>query len=505
VTEYATLAAVDLGSNSFHCQIGRVVGGQIYPLDSLREPVRLAAGLTPDKRLEERAQARALACLARFGERLRGFRPEQVRAVGTNALRVAKNAAGFLKKAQAALGFPIEIVSGREEARLVYLGVSHSLPASEARRLVVDIGGGSTEFILGVGHRPLRLDSLYIGCVSLTMRHFPEGRVSKGAMRRAELEARNELQPLVAGFGRGAWEEAVGSSGTVRAIAALIRDNGLGDAGITPAALERLRARLLEAGTVEAAGLSGLKPGRAAVLPGGVAILSAVLSELGIETMGVAEGALREGLLHDLAGRLDRSDMRELTVEHFMQRYHVDAVQAKRVSATALELYRRLATGRDAPGPEALRQLEWAAKLHEIGVSVAYSGYHRHSAYILEHADMPGFSRQEQARLALLVHAHRRSLAKVARRIEEQGLDWNQVLALRLAVLFNRRRAASALPPLGLRRQGKRFDLDLERGWLEGHPLTANALADEALAWREAGFTLRVAGLESAEAAALAG
>jgi exopolyphosphatase/guanosine-5'-triphosphate,3'-diphosphate pyrophosphatase len=501
MTVYTTLAAVDLGSNSFHCQVARVVGDQLYPLDSLREPVRLGEGLTEDKRLDEAVQERALACLKRFGERLRGFDRSAVRALGTNTLRVAKDAAVFLRKAEAALGFPIEVVAGREEARLIYLGVSHSLPASREKRLVVDIGGGSTELIIGAGHKPQKLESLFMGCVSYSLRFFPEGRVSKSAMKEAELAARNELQPIVAGFSRGNWQHAVGSSGTVRSLAAILQLNGFEEGDITPAGLDRLRSRLIKAGRMEKVELAGLKPDRAVVLPGGLAILSAVLSELDISSMVPAEGAMRQGVLYDLLGRVHHKDMRDVTVAQFMQRYHVHALQAQRVGNLAATLLRRLADA-EAPEESAARFIAWAAKLHEIGISVAYSGYHKHSAYIITHADMPGFSRDEQAQLALLVQSHRRSLAKVAEEIEARNVDWNLVFALRIAALLHRRRADMQLPPLQARRQGRKFRLALAPGWLARNPLTVTALHGEIREWERIGFELKIPELEEMDSGA---
>ena len=504
MAEFSTLAAVDLGSNSFHCQVGRVVGDQVYPLDSLREPVRLGAGLTRDKRIDEDTQERALACLKRFGERLRGFDRHAVRAVGTNTLRVAKNATGFLKKAEAALGFPIEVVAGREEARLIYLGVSHELPASREKRLVVDIGGGSTEIIIGTGYRPQRLESLFMGCVSFSLRYFEDGKVTKGAMKQAELAARAELQPIVAKFARGSWQQAFGSSGTVRALAEVIHQNGFGDEAITAAGLDRLRSYLIKEGDMDRIELAGLKPDRVPVFPGGLAILNAVFSELDIDSMTVAGGAMRQGVLYDLLGRFHHKDMRDVTVAQFMQRYHVDALQARRVGALALNLYRKLAANDGEPDEDAARALSWASRLHEIGISVAFSGYHKHSAYIVGNADMPGFSRDEQTRLALLVQAHRRSLSKVAKHIDEHDVDWGMVFSLRLAALMHRSRADAALPPLQARRQGKKLRLAIDSGWLARNPLTVTALHDEVREWDRVGFELKVPGLEEPEAGELA-
>ena len=498
--EFSTIAAVDLGSNSFHLQVGRVVGDQVYPLDSLREPVRLGAGLTRDKRIDEETQERALACLKRFGERLRGFDKHTVRALGTNTLRVAKNAGTFLRKAQSALGFPIEVISGREEARLIYLGVSHELAASREKRLVVDIGGGSTELVIGSGYRPQKLESLFMGCVSYSLRFFEDGKITKGAMKQAELAARNELQPIVAKFARGNWQQALGSSGTVRSIAQVIQLNGFGEDVITPAALERVRSHLIKAGSMDKAELAGLKADRVAVFPGGLAILNAVLSELDIDSMTVAGGAMRQGVLYDLLGRFHHKDMRDVTIAQFMQRYHVDALQARRVGALAFNLYRKLAAESGEPEEEAVRSLAWAAKLHEIGISVAFSGYHKHSAYIVGNADMPGFSRDEQARLAVLIQAHRRSLNKLTKSIEQDDVDWGMVFSLRIAALLYRSRSDIALPPLQVRRQGKKFRLNLDAGWLGRNPLTVTALHDEIREWDKIGFEFKVPGLEEPEA-----
>src|SRR4051812_3877515 len=292
-----TLAAVDLGSNSFHLQIGRVVGGQIYPLDAVREVVRLGAGLTAEKRIDRATQAGALGALAKFAERLRGFPRQAVRVVGTNALRVAKNSPQFLREARAVLGFPIEVISGREEARLIYLGVAHSMPPATAgstvmRRLVIDIGGGSTELIIGTGLDPQLTESLYMGCVSYSLKYFPDGKIDKSRMKAAELAARQELAGIARAYQAAGWEEAVGSSGTARSMENILRENGFAAEGLTRQGLERLRAVLIKHEKADPGKISGLRPNRAPVLPGGVAIMSAVFDELGVETMKVSDGAL---------------------------------------------------------------------------------------------------------------------------------------------------------------------------------------------------------------------
>ena len=493
MADQSTIAAVDLGSNSFHCQIARVAGDQLYPLDSLREPVRLGAGLGKDKTLDEASQERALACLARFGERLRGLDRHTVRAVGTNTLRVAKNAQPFLKKARAALGFPIEVVAGREEARLIYLGVSHSLPVSREKRLVVDIGGGSTECIIGTGYKPLKLESLFMGCVSYSLRFFRDGRITKSAVKEADLAARAELQPIVGSYIRGNWQQAVGSSGTVRALAEILQLSGYTDGPITLAGLDRLRSQLIKAGDISYIELPGLRPDRQPVLAGGLAILYAVLDELNIDVLTPATGAMRQGILYDMLGRFHHHDMRDVTVAQFMQRYHVDAQQARRVGAYAAALHEKLAG--NAIDENASQLLGWAAKLHEIGIPVAYSGYHRHSAYIISNADMPGFSREEQEHLAALVLSHRRSLKKSWEAFPEAD-DRAIVLAFRLAVLLCRGRRDARFPPLDIKLQGDRVRLAFDAVWLEANPLTATALREEVAEWARIGHELKIPGLD---------
>lgn len=483
------LAAIDLGSNSFRLQIARVVDDQLYMLDGLREAVRLAAGLDENKHLDQAAQQRGLACLQKFGERLRGLPLEAVRAVGTNSLRVAKNAPEFLKKAEVALGFPIEVIAGREEARLIYMGVAQGLPHSDERRMVMDIGGGSTEFIIGKGLIPTHLESLYMGCVSFSTRYFPDGKVTKANLKQAEIAARNELQTIVADYAQGQWDVAMGSSGSARVICDILELNKLSDVGITRDGLEKLRAHLLKVGDVNKLELLGLKPDRIPVLPGGFAIMYAAFCELGIERMRPAIGALREGVLYDLHGRFTHNDMREATVQQFMRRYHVAPKQGKRVSELATLLAQQFLG--DAFDEAAMRYLQWAASLHEIGISVAHSGYHKHTSYILANADMPGFSKKEQSRLSLLTLAHRGGLEKLRTQLREPQ-DLALVMALRLATLFCRNRSGVKLPEMAGHFSGTKFYLSLQREWLMQNPLTETALQDEAKQWKELGISMQV-------------
>jgi exopolyphosphatase/guanosine-5'-triphosphate,3'-diphosphate pyrophosphatase len=487
--EHTTIAAVDLGSNSFRLQVARVVDDQIYPLDSLKETVRLASGLREDKTLDEEAQGRAITCLKRFNERLRGLPPDAVRAVGTNTFRVAKNAKSFLKAAEAALGVPIEIVAGKEEARLIYLGVSHSLPVSNARRLVVDIGGGSTEFIIGTRYEPEAMESLYMGCVTYSRRFFPEGKISKNGLQAAELAARAEVQTIAADFSVGHWDEAVGSSGTARALADIFAQNGWSDGTITAQGLKQLRGILLKAGDVGNLKLSGLQGDRVPVVAGGYAVMAGLFEELGIQQMRVASGALREGVLYDLVGRFHHHDQREATVAQFKRRYHVDEQQVARIVRTAEQLFAGLARKLSPEEDEAKQELLRAVQLHEIGISIAHSGYHKHSAYILANADMPGFSKREQARLALLVRAHRGALAKGAETVTAPE-EWLLIAVLRLAVLLNRSRTDVEAPPLSLQWKGGRFRLTVDRAWVEANPLTQTLLENERAEWQSIGIAM---------------
>jgi exopolyphosphatase/guanosine-5'-triphosphate,3'-diphosphate pyrophosphatase len=471
-----------------------VVDDQIYPLDTLKESVRLASGLNSGKILDEVSQQRALATLCRFGERLRGFQPDAVRVVATNTLRVAKNVREFIPRAEAALGFPIEVIGGREEARLIYIGAAHAMPSARHKRLVVDIGGGSTEFIIGEQIDPLAMESLFMGCVSYTLRYFPDGRIDKKRFYEAEVAAAREIQTIAQDFRRLGWAEAVASSGTARAVADLLESNGLnpdGQGGISRDGLARLRALLIRAGSAEALKLSNLPTERLPVFAGGVAIMSAVFSELGLERMTYSDGALRLGVLYDLLGRFHHHDMRDATVKQFMRRYQVDNPQAARVERTALELLGQLISVELPEHENDVRFLRWAAALHEIGISIAHGSFHKHGAYILTFADMPGFSKKDQERLALLVLGQRGKLEKIPLTPAGDPV-WRLVFCLRLAALLHRSRDEQLLPVFFVKQSSTGFQLELPADLLVANPLSAAALADEALVWQRFGLSLRI-------------
>jgi exopolyphosphatase/guanosine-5'-triphosphate,3'-diphosphate pyrophosphatase len=489
------LAAVDLGSNSFHMVVARYTHGQLVILDRLREMVRLGAGLEADGRLNKEVAARALACLERFGQRLRDMRPDSVRVVGTNVFRRAKKKEAFVERAREAIGHPIEIVSGIEEARLIYSGVAHTMAVGHGRRLVCDIGGGSTEIIIGEGLEPLELESLQIGCVRVSEEFFADGRLSPKRMQRARVAARQAIEPYQAAFRRRGFDEAVGSSGTVRAIGDTIRELDPSAVDIGADGLERVIHALGEIEHIRDLKLSAITDDRKLSFAGGVAILAEVFEQLGLETMRVSEGAMREGLLFDLLGRYTDEDARERTVRSMQQRYHVDLGQAERVEATVVDFLSQVEETWPLADPAIELILRWAARLHEIGLDVAHSGYHRHGAYLLANADMAGFPREEQKLLAIMVGSHRRKPA--IEEADDLAAPWDKrappmTLLLRLAVLLHRGRSPVALPAIKLTARADALEMRFPPGWLDDHPLTVADLQLEIETLKGVNFRLRV-------------
>jgi exopolyphosphatase/guanosine-5'-triphosphate,3'-diphosphate pyrophosphatase len=489
------LAAVDLGSNSFHMVVARYSHGQLVILDRLREMVRLAAGLGDSGRLDDAATERALRCLERFGQRLRAVRADSVRVVGTNALRHAKRKRWFLERARAALGHPIEIISGLEEARLIYSGVAHTSPMSPDKRLVIDIGGGSTEVVIGEGFNPLLLESLSVGCVGLSSGYFDDGRISAKRLERARTAVRLELEPVQEAYRKMGWLNAFGSSGTVRVIGDSLRAINPESPHITLDNLNGLAERVIAAGHVDDLDLPEVDSERAPVFPAGLAILLEVVENFGIERVRVAEGAMREGLLYDLMGRFTDEDARVRSVRAMEKRYHIDEGQAERVEATAVGLLEQVESAWGLEDPLAELVLRWAARLHETGLDIAHSKYHRHSAYLLEHADMPGFPREEQLLLSALVGGHRRQLSFES--LEDLLPPWDRlaeflIVLLRLAVLLHRGRSPQPLPAVGLTVKSRNITLELPPRWIKEHPLTLEDLEQERAYLKEAGFRLTI-------------
>jgi exopolyphosphatase/guanosine-5'-triphosphate,3'-diphosphate pyrophosphatase len=488
-----TVAAVDLGSNSFHMIVARIQDGHLQVIDRLKEMVRLGEGLTSDGDLVPEVAERALACLERFGQRLRGMSHDSVRAVGTNTLRQVHPESNFLARAETALGHTIDVIAGREEARLVYLGVAHGLAAGTERRLVVDIGGGSTELIVGERFTPRLRESLHMGCVSMSNRHFSDGKITPKLMDKAELAGAMEVRPVRELFRRAGWTKAVGSSGSIKAIAAVVAAQGWCDDGISAQSLRKLRDALISFGKVSEIDLKGLAEERRAVFAGGVAVLRSVFDALKVEHMQVSDEALREGLIYEMMGRIQHEDVRERTVSSLTRRFGIDRAHASRVQATALTMHRQVAAAWSLDHPNHPMMLSWAARLHELGLMVSHSQYQKHGAYILRSADLSGFTRQEQAVLAALVLGHRRKFpVQELASLPSSGQTCAQRLCvlLRLAVLLHRSRSPAAKPQPQLSVEGGNLQLRFPDGWMGEHPLTQLELEQEAQYLASGGITL---------------
>jgi exopolyphosphatase/guanosine-5'-triphosphate,3'-diphosphate pyrophosphatase len=488
------LAAVDLGSNSFHMVVARYEHGEPRVIDRLRDSVRMAAGLRKDGTLDAGHRAAAMASLSRFGQRIAGLPSARVRAVATNTVRRLASPHAFLTAAEAALGHPVEIVSGREEGRLIFLGASHDLPASREHRLIIDVGGGSTEFIIGKGLSPLHTESVQVGCIASTLRFFPGGKLTRKRWLRARREIGVLLQQFAEDYREAGWADAFGSSGTAKSIGAVVQAMKLSEDGITPAALAAVRDAMLEQGQISTLKLPGLGEDRTAVFAGGLAIFEAAFESLGIECMRICESSMREGLLWDLIGRAGGSDPRTASIDALASRYGVDRQQVQRVESTALALFDQVAPAwkLDASARE---WLSWAARVHELGLAIAHSQHHRHGGYILRHADLAGFSREEQQLLAAIVECHRRKPDKAllsALPTRYRQLARQVTALLRLSVLFRRARRAEPMPLMRLAGTRQRLRLSLPADWLDQHPLTEADLEQEREPLADLGLNLEL-------------
>jgi len=494
------LAAIDLGSNSFHLAVARVVGQGIHIIDRVHDRVQLAAGLSEDKVLDDASQIRALSALERFGQRLRDVPEATVRAVGTDALRVAKNSQSFIERAGLVLGFPIEVLSGEEEARLIYRGVAQSLPHGDgARQLVIDIGGGSTECILGTGLEPEHAQSLHMGCVGFTKQFFADGVITRERFRRAQIAAQLLFERLPEPYFRADWQRAFGSSGTMVTLDEIVSLNGWSNGGLTKDGLTKLREVVIAAGHSDKLQILGLKPQRQSIIAAGLAIARAAFKALPLRQMQSTSAALREGVLYDLLGRFLEGDIRETTIHHLMTRFYVDRGQAARVEQTALNLLETVRPGNWIPKAEldtARRYLVWAARLHEIGLAISFHGYHKHGAYILANTPLPGFSRDDAQMISALVLAHRRKLVRdlfvtLPRHLRDMAL--RLTIILRLATRIHRSRSERELEGgSSLEINGRFLTLALPDGFLMSHPLTQADFDEEADRLGGAGFVLVV-------------
>ncbi|MES9972454.1 MAG: exopolyphosphatase [Candidatus Thiodiazotropha sp.] len=488
------IAAIDLGSNSFHLIVARVIEGHLQIIDRMKDTVRLGEGLTEEKRLKPHVAERALDCLGRYAQRLRPLPAENIRVVGTNTMRQIHPDDNFHSLAEKALLHPIEIIAGREEARLVYLGVAHGLAAGDETRLVVDIGGGSTELIIGQGYQPHERESLHMGCVSITRRFFPDGNITAQAMRDAELACSLEIRPVRYEFRDGDWTRAIGSSGSIKSIGNVILQQGWSKTGICCESLARLKQALIDAGNINKFSLKGVSEERKPVFAGGLAVLSAVFEQIGIEHMEVSSEALREGLIYDMVGRGQEEDARERTLKTLMRRYDVDEEQVDRVNATAVALLEQAKRAWKLEEPRYEAMLSWAAKVHEIGLTVSHSQFQKHGAYLLEKSDLSGFSLQEQKVLAALVRGHRRKFpTAIFEALAKDVVSCTKLLCilLRLSVLTHRARSAVAKPIPRLEVEDHKISLVFPEDWIAHHPLTRKELEQEASYLEAAGYLLR--------------
>ena len=490
-----TFAAVDLGSNSFHMVVARFAEGRTQIIDRIKEMVSIASGLDADNNLSEEAMERGLQCLERFRQRIKEISRANVRVVGTNTLRQARNGAEFERRARQTLGRNIEIISGQEEARLIFLGVAQAFHNDAETRLVIDIGGGSTELIIGKGEQPQETESLYMGCVNVSKRFFPDGGINAKRMRKAALFARAELETVEAKYRRRGWDVALGSSGTIRAVSDVATAQGWCETGVTAMAVKRLQRQLIRAGHYEKLTLAALSELRKPVFAGGVAILSAIIEALKLEQMQISDGALREGIIYELIGRRQDKDIRKTTVANLAARYGADQEQADKVAKTAAALCRQVKTRWQFNKADEAALL-WAAQLHEIGLAIAHAQHHRHGAYLLSNSDLPGFSKQEQDNLSLLVRAHRRKFPVFEfsqTPAEDQPRLLRLAILLRAACVANRSRSQTLPADIKATAAANSLFLQFPQGWLDEHPLTRVDLQTEAESLAAIDFQLEFA------------
>ncbi|WP_423707961.1 Ppx/GppA family phosphatase [Undibacterium sp. WLX3042] len=480
------LAAVDLGSNSFRLHIGRHEGDVIRVVKSAREPIRLAAGLDADGNLTPQAIQNAVDCLARFREILNAYPIDSVRVVATNTIRIAKNSAAILPRAEAAIGHPIDVISGEEEGRLIYMGVSNAIRVPDERRLVMDIGGGSTEVILGRGHEIIKVESFSIGTVKHSASFFPDGRLTEAAFEAAILSARSMFEDAAPPYQPQHWRKAYGSSGTMRAIADAIINTGLGDGRLTLKSLNALKQYCIRSGQLSELELSGIKPERVAMVIGGLAILIGLMEEFNIEVLAPVEAGLRMGVMWDLYLRATKRDRREVSVQKIGQLFHIDMSRANRVADMAKSIYQQLKPAKDTY----LRLLYWSAILHEVGMVVSHTGYHKHGAYMIENADMAGFTTSEQRIMSKLILSQKGNLRKISEGLGDTDFA-KAVLALRLAVMLMHSRAEIDYEDIRLKMK-KNIELDMRRDWVSLHPTVAYWLQKETECWREVGMDFLV-------------
>jgi len=495
------VAAVDLGSNSFHMIIASLEeNGSLKVIDRIKEMVRLGAGLNEKHYLDEETQQRALDCLSRFSQRLQNINEKDIRITGTNTLRIAKNSNKFIKKARRVLNHKIEIISGVEEARLVYHGAVYSLAELGSQRLVVDIGGGSTEIIIGKDNKPIKLESLEMGCVSVTKKFFSDGIISQSRLKEAEIFARQEIENVRYEYIKTGWEQCVGTSGSIRSISKVLLTNNITDGTITDKGLKILLEKLLDFKSTNKIKLAGLSSDRQAVFIGGLVVLTATFKALKLKEMIASDGALREGLMLDIVGRIKHEDIREISVAQLATRYAIRQQHADNVNLSCEHLYSELCKPWSLNDDNQKIILYWAARLHEMGLAISHSSYHKHSAYLACHSDMPGFSIQEQLLLSQLIRYHRQKI--ILSEIESHSANYRKklirlIIILRIAVILNRSIPEYQNPDYKIKIKNNTLKLEFPKHWFDENPLTIADLQSEVEYLSSIGFELKIKHLKT--------
>lgn len=490
------LVAIDIGTNSFHVLIAKIDHGELRPVEVLSEKIQLGAGLR-NGMLSNDSINSGLACLSRFRELISSISLENVRVVGTNALRKAKNRLDFIEPAQQILGVPIEVIYGREEARLIYLGVAHSLADDVKSRLVIDIGGGSTEFIIGQKFESQLLESLQIGCVSFAEKYFPDGVISAESFQAAYESAALEISHISGIFLKTGWMECVGSSGTLQSIEAMAHANGWSLSGIDLESLLLLKEKVLGFDHVNKISIEGLNENRRNVIITGLAITLAIFTTLNISSMRTSKGALREGVIYDLLGRQSHEDVRERSINALMSRYTAEQSTAHSVAARAKAFFNDVHEQWDLKSMDR-DLLYWASLTHEIGMIISHKHYNRHSAYLLRNSDLPGFSQGEQEKLSLLTSAHRGKLKKTILDdfpAKERSRLCKMIALIRLAVLLKYSQDPPTIAHPKVVAKNTTLIIKPPNDWAKAHPLTTQALKEEAIAIETIGITLKLSQL----------
>lgn len=485
-------AAIDLGSNSFHMLVVRHIDGSVQTMAKIKRKVRLAAGLDENNALSLEAMQRGWDCLSLFAERLQDIPKENIRIVGTATLRTATNVNEFLVKANQILGHPIEVIPGEEEAATIYKGVAHT-SGGMGRRLVVDIGGASTEFIIGEGFEAKALTSLKMGCVTWLERHFKDRQLNTTNFNNAIAAAKQTLEPILKQYCELGWNVCVGASGTVQALQEIMLAQGM-DEIITLPKLQRLQKQAMMSAHLEELEIEGLTLERALVFPSGLSILIAIFESFHIEEMTLAGGALREGLVYEMVEGLRQDDIRARTLRSVQRRYQIDQSYAQQVADLASKLLLQCGGNEWVEETQAEMLLCSAAQLHEIGLSIDFKKGGEHSAYLLQHLDLPGYTRAQKYYLGELARRYREQLTSLPEQHALSGTSAKRILRLlRLAVLLSHRRNTELEPEFKLEANGDVLTLTLDAQWLHDNPLTRTELELEANRQTDIGWPLTVA------------